>query len=135
MSDNENIEYFQDTAGKDRFRIKGGNGEIVATSEPYTNLSNAKRGVNDLYFILLKAVGGVEFENAKDNDVHGDPFFSGRSGDEPAESADKESTQEAPEEASLPEAFSRHDDCPGDNPAELKEDPTDPHIKGARGDD
>lgn len=39
---------FQDTAGGWRFRIRAGNGEIVATSESYTSKQGALRGVDAL---------------------------------------------------------------------------------------
>jgi uncharacterized protein YegP (UPF0339 family) len=46
------IEFYQDTDGAWRFRVKGRNGEIVAGSEPYASKANAVRGVDDLRRIL-----------------------------------------------------------------------------------
>lgn len=42
------VEYFEDEAGEYRFRIKGGNGEKMVTSEGYTRKADAKRGFRDL---------------------------------------------------------------------------------------
>lgn len=39
------FELFQDSAGKYRFRLKAGNGEIVATGEAYESRSAAKKGI------------------------------------------------------------------------------------------
>lgn len=39
------FELFQDSAGKYRFRLKAGNGEIVATGEAYESRSGAKKGI------------------------------------------------------------------------------------------
>jgi uncharacterized protein YegP (UPF0339 family) len=46
------IEVFTDEAGQFRFRVKGGNGEIVAQSEGYTRANDAVRGVNTLGDII-----------------------------------------------------------------------------------
>lgn len=46
------IEIYKDRAGGHRFRVKGGNGEIVASSESYTRRSSALRGVRTLRDIL-----------------------------------------------------------------------------------
>lgn len=46
------VEFYQDDAGGHRFRVKGGNGEVVAGSEPYASESNARRGLEDLRRIL-----------------------------------------------------------------------------------
>lgn len=45
-------EIFQDEAGGWRFRVKGRNGEIVATSESYTRALDAERGLKTLTRIL-----------------------------------------------------------------------------------
>lgn len=42
------IEYFEDDANEFRYRIKGGNGEPLVTSEGYTTMESAERGVRDL---------------------------------------------------------------------------------------
>ena len=39
------FELFQDSVGKYRFRLKAGNGEIVATGEAYESRSAAKKGI------------------------------------------------------------------------------------------
>lgn len=44
-----------------RFRVIGGNGEKQAPSQPYPDLSNAKRGANDLYLRLEQAYGQRAF--------------------------------------------------------------------------
>lgn len=41
-------EIFKDEDGQWRYRIKGGNGEIMATSEGYTRPEDAVRGYRDL---------------------------------------------------------------------------------------
>ena len=38
------FEIYEDSAGKYRFRLKAGNGEVVATGEAYESKANAKRG-------------------------------------------------------------------------------------------
>lgn len=110
------IEYFLDTEGKDRFRVKGGNGEIVATSEPYTSVDHAHRGVRDLYMILLKVLGGSHAENTTDSNVDG----GGSSNASESEDTTSPSEDEGP--TPLPADFDRHDEVPGDNPAALIED-------------
>lgn len=42
------FEFFKDKKGEERFRVKGANGEIVATSEGYTRLADARRGADTL---------------------------------------------------------------------------------------
>jgi uncharacterized protein len=42
------VEFFEDEQGEHRFRIKGGNGEVLATSEGYTRKQDAVRGFWDL---------------------------------------------------------------------------------------
>lgn len=51
------VEFYQDDSGGHRFRVKGGNGEIVAGSEPYASESNARRGLADLRRILNELPG------------------------------------------------------------------------------
>ncbi|MFT4295698.1 MAG: DUF1508 domain-containing protein [Micropruina sp.] len=38
------FEVYQDSAGKFRFRLKAGNGEVVATGQAYASLAGAKEG-------------------------------------------------------------------------------------------
>ncbi len=45
-------EIFQDADGQWRYRIKGKNGEIMATSEGYTRPADARRGLLDLRGVL-----------------------------------------------------------------------------------
>lgn len=47
------IELFEDAEDGWRFRIKGGNGEIVASSESYTRKHDAERGCRALCAILI----------------------------------------------------------------------------------
>jgi uncharacterized protein len=42
------VEFFEDEQGEHRFRIKGRNGEVLATSEGYTRKQDAVRGFWDL---------------------------------------------------------------------------------------
>lgn len=42
------IQIYRDIAGGWRFRVKGGNGEIVAQGEAYTRKADAQRGVDTL---------------------------------------------------------------------------------------
>lgn len=49
----ERIEFFQDSANGHRFRVRGDNGEIVATSEGYTRHGDARRGAGTLTRLLL----------------------------------------------------------------------------------
>ncbi|MBP8919643.1 MAG: DUF1508 domain-containing protein [Micropruina sp.] len=39
------FEVYEDAGGKFRFRLKAGNGEVVATGQGYATLSGAKAGV------------------------------------------------------------------------------------------
>ncbi len=49
------IDYFEDEAGEWRFRVVGGNGEIVAQGEGYTRKADAVRGARTTRDILLAA--------------------------------------------------------------------------------
>ncbi len=51
---------YEDADGEFRFRIVGGNGEIVASGESYKTRAGAERGRKALTRILLKALGKVE---------------------------------------------------------------------------
>lgn len=42
------VEIFEDVSGEFRYRLKGGNGEVMATSEGYTTRTDAERGFVDL---------------------------------------------------------------------------------------
>jgi uncharacterized protein YegP (UPF0339 family) len=48
MSANERFEIYKDKNQQYRWRLKGGNGEIVAASEPYTTKAHAQRSVNSM---------------------------------------------------------------------------------------
>ena len=50
-------EIFRDDAGEWRYRIKGRNGEIMATSEGYTRPQDAERGLADLRRVLNETAG------------------------------------------------------------------------------
>lgn len=49
----KNIELYQDRANGHRFRVRGDNGEVVATSESYTRHADALRGAGTLSRLLL----------------------------------------------------------------------------------
>ena len=42
------FELFKDKAGKFRFRLKAGNGEIIAASEAYNSKASAKKGIDSV---------------------------------------------------------------------------------------
>jgi len=42
------FEIYKDKAGEFRFRLKAGNGEIIATSEGYSSKSGAQKGVKSV---------------------------------------------------------------------------------------
>ncbi len=42
------FEMFKDNSGQFRFRLKAGNGEIIATSESYTTKSAAQNGIESV---------------------------------------------------------------------------------------
>jgi len=42
------FELYKDRAGKYRFRLKAGNGEIIATSEAYESKAGAKNGIESV---------------------------------------------------------------------------------------
>ena len=42
------FELYTDSAGGHRFRLKAGNGEVIASSESYTTRSAAKSGVESV---------------------------------------------------------------------------------------
>ena len=48
------FEIFKDKAGYYRWRLKAGNGEIVANSEAYVSVANAKRSA-----IRVKEISGI----------------------------------------------------------------------------
>lgn len=56
------VEFYTDPEGGHRFRVKGRNGEIVASSEPYSSMSNARRGFRD----MLNAARQNEQEDTSD---------------------------------------------------------------------
>jgi uncharacterized protein YegP (UPF0339 family) len=49
------LQFFKDEAGGWRFRIRAGNGEIVATSESYTRINDAHRGFDTLAELFAEA--------------------------------------------------------------------------------
>ncbi|WP_440711666.1 YegP family protein [Herbiconiux sp. YIM B11900] len=42
------FELYQSSNGEYRFRLKAGNGEIIATSEGYTSKASAKNGIESV---------------------------------------------------------------------------------------
>lgn len=42
------FELYTDTAGKYRFRLKAGNGEVIATSQGYSSKSGAQNGIDSV---------------------------------------------------------------------------------------
>lgn len=42
------FEYYQDKAGKFRFRLKAGNGEIIAVSEAYNSKDSCMNGIESV---------------------------------------------------------------------------------------
>ncbi|MFJ4998024.1 YegP family protein [Microbacterium sp. NPDC088619] len=42
------FELYTDSAGGHRFRLKAGNGEVIASSESYTTRSAAKNGIESI---------------------------------------------------------------------------------------
>lgn len=48
------LQFFRDAAGGHRYRIIGGNGEIVASSEAYTRRVDARRGFDTLAQIVAR---------------------------------------------------------------------------------
>lgn len=42
------FEYFKDKSGKYRFRLKAGNGEIIAVSEAYNSLDACLNGIDSV---------------------------------------------------------------------------------------
>ena len=42
------FELYKDKAGKFRFRLKAGNGEIIATSESYETKAGAQKGIKSV---------------------------------------------------------------------------------------
>lgn len=49
------VEVYVDLQGFWRFRLRGGNGEIMASSEPYPSRSNAVRGAEDFKRVAAEA--------------------------------------------------------------------------------
>lgn len=50
------FEVYEDKAGKFRFRLKAGNGEVVATGEAYESKAAAKKGCD----AVKRAAAGAE---------------------------------------------------------------------------
>jgi uncharacterized protein YegP (UPF0339 family) len=57
------VDIFSDAAGEYRYRLKGDNGEIMASSEAYTNEYDAKRGAGDLQRNVLRHLSTDEIED------------------------------------------------------------------------
>ena len=54
------IEVYTDAAGKPRYRILGGNGEITLTAEAYASDDNAERAIADNLTTLVTALHSPE---------------------------------------------------------------------------
>lgn len=50
------FEIYTDTAGWHRWRLKAGNGEIVATSESYTTRSSARKSAENVKYWAGSAI-------------------------------------------------------------------------------
>lgn len=66
------IEYKLDEAGEFRYRIKGENGEPMATSEGYTLSGDSVRGFQDLKAVILKEYSDAELVKEIARRRHGD---------------------------------------------------------------
>lgn len=127
------IDYFLDAEDKHRFRVKGLNGEVVASSEPYYSQSNAERGVRGLYLILKADLGGEVAEediqrllantypDPADTDGDGRDSGSGRSSDA-SQPSNPETVREAEEQAPLQEGTSAGITIPGQNNEDRPDD-------------
>lgn len=62
MTNRPHFETFKDTDGEWRWRLKGANGEIVATSEAYTRQADAVRGINDAREAAAQAPSEAQIE-------------------------------------------------------------------------
>lgn len=56
------FEIFKDSRGQFRFRLKAGNGEVVATGEAYTTKAGAKGGIA----AVQRAAAGATIEDTTD---------------------------------------------------------------------
>lgn len=65
------FEVYQDRSGKFRFRLKAGNGEIIATGESYESKSGAMNGVESVNRLTHDKKGTVCTEAPQGNVGHG----------------------------------------------------------------
>jgi len=56
------FEWYKDKAGKYRFRLKAGNGEIIAVSEAYESKDACMNGIES----VKKNAGGAEVNESRD---------------------------------------------------------------------
>jgi uncharacterized protein YegP (UPF0339 family) len=56
------FEVYADKSGQFRFRLKAGNGEVVANSEPYVSRSNAHQGAA----AVQRAADGAEIVDVEE---------------------------------------------------------------------
>jgi uncharacterized protein YegP (UPF0339 family) len=56
------FEYYADKAGKFRFRLKAGNGEVIAVSEAYNSKDSCLKGIES----VKKNAPGAEAVEVKD---------------------------------------------------------------------
>lgn len=59
------IEYFEDQAGEWRYRVKGDNGEPMATSEGYRDKADAKRG----FEAVQRTIAAINFDHPEQEGV------------------------------------------------------------------
>lgn len=57
------FEIYEDKAGKFRFRLKAGNGEVVASGQGYESLASAKKGVA----AVQRAADGAEVKHLEED--------------------------------------------------------------------
>jgi uncharacterized protein YegP (UPF0339 family) len=61
------VTFYQDEAGGYRFRVLAANGEIVASSESYTRMGDARKGFETLRGIMVQFVP-ADTEESDDTD-------------------------------------------------------------------
>lgn len=58
------VTFYEDEGGSYRFRVQAANGEIVASSEPYTRMGDARKGFDTLRGIMVQFVPADGEESA-----------------------------------------------------------------------
>ncbi len=68
MSNNPVVEKYEDSAGEWRWRLRAGNGEIIATgSEGYVSKANVDRAINTVTRAFDFLSSGAESKEVKDD--------------------------------------------------------------------